>query len=665
MLKWLKNYVTLPPEITPFERTYLERINKIALYFFLGHLPVFVLVAAIAGTGPMRAAILTSLVLVGPVVAYVTLKNPRHMSVASGFTAMCLGGLLVHFGRGSMQIEMHFYFFVLIALLAVFANPIAVITAAVTVAVHHLLMFLFLPSSVFNYDASLWAVAVHALFVVLESIATCFVARSFFDNVIGLERIVANRTRELDGRNRAMELVLDNVDQGFLTVSLDGKVDPERSAVADSWLGPHIDGAPIWTVLTRLDAGVGRWLEVSWSTLSDDILPGDMAIDQLPRRMTRDQQSWSLQYKPIVNDAGAISKILLVITDITGELGRERAEVAQRDFQSVMSHITKDRAGFMEFFQESQALVETIELGTLDLVAAKRAVHTLKGNCAVFGMSYLVSICHETEKAMQDQRAMPTAADRRRISEEFQSMAGKLSDILATSGSSLIEIDEREIDTLVAAMRGSATLEQVGERLRAWKLEPTERRLQRVATQIRATAARLGMSPVDIVMEPNDLRLAPAPLREFWGAFTHAVRNALDHGIESPSERQASGKPLAGRIRLATKKVGDDLVLEFSDDGRGIDWDAVRKRAQAAEIPHASREDLIAALFHDGLSTSAEVTETSGRGIGMGALRAACAKTGGRAEVSSVPGRGTALQFLWPWHLLTAPADTQQHRRAG
>src|SRR6202042_3083434 len=104
-------------------------------------------------------------------------------------TSMFMGGLLVHFGQGPMQIEMHFYFFVSLALLAVYANPLIIIAAATTVALHHLVLYLFLPRSAFNYEASLLAVSVHALFVALESIAACFVARTFFENVGGLEKI--------------------------------------------------------------------------------------------------------------------------------------------------------------------------------------------------------------------------------------------------------------------------------------------------------------------------------------------------------------------------------------------------------------------------------------------------------------------------------------------
>jgi hypothetical protein len=154
------------------------------------HVPVFVLLAALNGTGALTALGLTTAVLVGPAVAYRTLENPRSISIVHGVTAMFMGGLLVHFGQGPVQIEMHFYFFALLAMLAVYANPLVIVAATVTVALHHLALWLILPASVFNYQAPLWVVVVHAAFVVLEATATCFIARSFFENVIGLEKII-------------------------------------------------------------------------------------------------------------------------------------------------------------------------------------------------------------------------------------------------------------------------------------------------------------------------------------------------------------------------------------------------------------------------------------------------------------------------------------------
>ena len=186
----------LPAVITEFERKHVQRVNRIALWFFAGHLPVFMVIAYFNDTRPELAAAFTAAILIGPLLAHKTLDNPRHVAAIYGITAMCMGGLLVHFGQGPVQIEMHFYFFALIAMLAVYGNPSVIYIAAITVAMHHLIVWIWIPRSVFNYDASVWVVGVHAAFVVLETVAVAVIARSFFDNVIHLEQIVDARTRE-------------------------------------------------------------------------------------------------------------------------------------------------------------------------------------------------------------------------------------------------------------------------------------------------------------------------------------------------------------------------------------------------------------------------------------------------------------------------------------
>ena len=198
-MRWLLNYLILPSEITEHERAYLRRMNRIALVFFYLHVPVFIGVARLAGSSIAQAAVLTPLVLLGPTIAYAAFGNPRWVSVVYGFTAMVMAGLLVHLGQGPMQIEMHFYCFVLIALLVVFGNPVVIITAAATVALHHFVVWLVIPVSVFNYQASFWTVVVHALFVSLESVAAVFVARSFFDDSHRTHRAL-DEARELQQR---------------------------------------------------------------------------------------------------------------------------------------------------------------------------------------------------------------------------------------------------------------------------------------------------------------------------------------------------------------------------------------------------------------------------------------------------------------------------------
>ena len=108
MLAKLIDYVVLPGKPSEFEVRYLQRINRIALVFFAAHIPAHVLVAWTNDTKPLLAFVLTSLLFVGPLLAYRTFRDVRAVSLVYGFTSMLMGGLLVHFGQGPVQIEMHF-----------------------------------------------------------------------------------------------------------------------------------------------------------------------------------------------------------------------------------------------------------------------------------------------------------------------------------------------------------------------------------------------------------------------------------------------------------------------------------------------------------------------------------------------------------------------------
>jgi len=206
---------------------------------------------------------------------------------------------------------MHFYFFVLIALLAVFANPMVITAAAVTAALHHAILWIALPASIFNYEAPFWVVAVHALFVVLESVAACFIARSFFDNVIGLEKIVAQRTLEVDQRNNDMRRILNSVRQGFCTISPEGLISEERSAAVDALLGKVSDNETIIDVLRRHDEETAEWYELGLEDVFADIMPLQITLDQLPKRILANGKTISIASRPIHEDDKLIGLALV------------------------------------------------------------------------------------------------------------------------------------------------------------------------------------------------------------------------------------------------------------------------------------------------------------------------------------------------------------------
>ncbi len=647
------DYLVLPPEITDFERSYLRRVNRVALGFFALHVPVFGAIAWLNGTNPLLALALTSFVALGPWLALSTLSNPRHVSNVMGVTAMAMGGLLVNFGRGAMTIEMHFYFFVLLALLSVFANPMPILVAAVTVAAHHAILWATLPVAVFNYDAPFSAVAVHALFVVLESIAAVFVARSFFDNVIGLDRIVQARTAALDDRNRELSIILDNIGQGFVRLDRSGVVPGERSRILDEWLGAPTPGQTWMNWVGRVDASVGEWLEVGWDSLFDDLLPFDIAVDQLPKSLHIGDRFLSFEYRPVGSPARG-GTVLVVVSDVSSERERQRANEERNEILTIVERILRDRSGFMNFLTETARLLESVN-GTSPRPDLLRALHTLKGNFALFGVHSLARRSHELENDVLETEALEEV-DLGALALEWNSFLSRLGGILEAGGDDIVEITRPEYDSLRSALRGGEL--DAGAlllRLDRYLKEPAQKRLDLLAEQARALAARFEKGDVEVVVVGGDKRLPGRRFSPLWAALVHVVRNAIDHGIESPRERQQAGKEERPRIVLSVRDEAGTIELSIADNGRGIDFERVRSRAQLAGIPSHSQEDLKRALFHEGLTTRDEATDISGRGVGMNAVLREVEALGGTITVESSEGVGTTFRLRVPDRSTYAP----------
>ena len=146
--------------------------------------------------------------------------------------------------------------------------------------------------------------------------------------------------------------------------------------------------------------------------------------------------------------------------------------------------------------------------------------------------------------------------------------------------------------------------------------------------------------------------------------LTHLVRNAVDHGLETPEDRVAAGKPAEGVLTLRAYHQGGQVVVEVSDDGAGIDSDRVAAKAverglrTQAQVAQMSPTDILQLIFVPGFSTAAAVTNVSGRGVGMDVVKTNIEGIGGTIEVESVVGRGTTCRLRIPLTLAIVPALT-------
>jgi two-component system, chemotaxis family, sensor kinase CheA len=221
---------------------------------------------------------------------------------------------------------------------------------------------------------------------------------------------------------------------------------------------------------------------------------------------------------------------------------------------------------------------------------------------------------------------------------------------------------EAEVPGLGHAMqdltRCSQALQAIVMQVRMIPVEAVFLRLPRL---VRDLSSKLGKQ-VELELVGQDTELDRTVVDALGDPLVHLVRNALDHGFETATERQAAGKPATGALRISARHSGGNVVIAVADDGRGVDPEAVAAIAvrrglltaeQAEGLDPARAIDL---LFAPGFSTREEASDVSGRGVGMDAVRAKVREVGGEVWMTSEPGQGTTAQIRLPLTLAIMPA---------
>ncbi len=192
------------------------------------------------------------------------------------------------------------------------------------------------------------------------------------------------------------------------------------------------------------------------------------------------------------------------------------------------------------------------------------------------------------------------------------------------------------------------------------RMTPVWQVFDRFPRLVRDLARRLGKQ-VDLVIEGKDIELDRALLDEIGDPLVHLLRNAVDHGIEAPEQRRAAGKPPVGRVELAAVRERDTVAIRVSDDGTGIDrarvlQDAKAKGFVAADVESLNDEALIRVLARPGFSTVAQVSEVSGRGVGVDVIVTRVRALGGAVELVTELGAGSTFTLRLPTSLAVVHA---------
>jgi len=239
-----------------------------------------------------------------------------------------------------------------------------------------------------------------------------------------------------------------------------------------------------------------------------------------------------------------------------------------------------------------------------------------------------------------------------------------------------LEDIEHVMNLISELVISKGSLEDLSSSLDSDRLSSVTNRVDRISSELRESVLDLKMTEVssvfrrfprmvrdiakekdkkvDFEMVGEDIELDRTILDRITDPLVHLLRNAVDHGIEPIEERKEKGKPPEGKIRLAATQKEENVVIEVSDDGRGLDKEKIKKKAverrliDEEELEEIPEEDLYMFVFNSHFSTKDEVTEVSGRGVGMGVVKETMDSLGGEVSISSEKGEGTTIKLTLP-----------------
>lgn len=507
-------------------------------------------------------------------------------------------------------------------------------------------------------------------------------------------RILITR-RQLAEKSDRLSGLLNNSGQGFLSFGTDLAVEPEYSRECVTFFGKEVAGESVAALLfpddteerDRFGANIERIVQTA------DEFQRDILLSLMPKELFLNERYLDIAYR-LLGEA----RLMLIITDIT-EQRRLEARVAEEQTRlrfivaaatesAELFEVLDDYRNFRENTLPRLLAAPDEELAA-GLAEIYRQVHTFKGLFGQLEFFHLPRCLHQYESALNRLRRdlAEKKPDRTVLEKEQaladQALAQELAVLQETLGDTFFarrghlsltseqtEMLERLADRLLQAKGPALDSEETREMLQLIK------RLRYVSfgellSGHAKTAVRLAerlekeLAPVEV--EDNNVRVAPEIYNPFTKSLIHLFRNAVDHGLEGPEERLERGKEEEGHLRCRTFMEDDRIIVEIDDDGRGLDLEALRRKGvaaglftpeQAAALDEAALRLLI---FEDEFSTKEEVSELSGRGVGLAAVRMETERLGGRIEVDSTLGQGTRFRFILPY--LESLPDSQTGKK--
>jgi len=504
---------------------------------------------------------------------------------------------------------------------------------------------------------------------------------------------------ELQQRTDEMHLLMNTVPVGLLSLNEQLRVNPEYSRSAEEILDrKELAGVEFTDLLglskTKPRAKDCEMLEEFLELFRKETLPEkDMAPLNPFETLRMSSQSgtkWiQLGYHLIRNVSKENHHILVVIEDISAAKEMQQQIVRSQQENLQLKAIVEEPELFIEFMAEARGILESAQSSAADLTPGQdcrpligeifRNVHTIKGIAGAFALSRVIQRAGELEDTLTVLRTKETLSGEKinSLRKDVSVLMGAIEEVsnytktfLGADGGNdaraSLHISLAELKRLIAEIKAMSVekyskdrmildaKENILHRLTSMKMVPAVKGLARALKVAPDLIRRLGKDAV-VTFEGKDTPIDCEVARELTTPLVHLLRNAIDHGIESPGERALVKKPPRGEIKLSVRFDHGELVLEIADDGKGMDPQRLKEAAISKkmlgprEAQTLSPAQCFELILRSGFSTKTEVTEVSGRGVGLDAVvHSVKNKLNGAIHIESRPGKGSTFTLRVP-----------------
>ncbi|WP_322881512.1 MCP four helix bundle domain-containing protein [Pandoraea sputorum] len=496
----------------------------------------------------------------------------------------------------------------------------------------------------------------------------------------GMIEKIQERSAQLKQKTADIQAMLQNMQQGILTVVDGSKVHGEYSAYleaifetqdiagrgvmdlvfADSDLGSDT----VSQVEAAIDACIGQ--DAINFAFNEHLLVGEIGKRMPDGRVKQLDLTWSA----ITDETDTILRLMLCVRDVTElrELAAEANEQKQR-LEMIGEILAVSQEKFHHFIESSTGFIRENEriirkhsqADSAAIAELFRNMHTIKGNARTYNLQYLTNVVHETEQRYHELRAPDEARlwDQDGLMRELERVRDAVDTYAHINEMSLGRkgpgrtADEQSMVVDRAHIRASlrmleaadpndlhqlvAMRDAVHQTLRLLGTEGVGEALGGVLDSLPSLAGELGKPAPTVRIDDNGYRLRAPAVRILRDVFMHLLRNSMDHGLEGADERRAKGKPAAGTIDIEVGLDHNMLQVTLTDDGRGLALHRIRsiavERGWITAETYVTDEQIAQFIFRPGFSTASSVTEVSGRGVGMDAVQDFVRREHGRIEL--------------------------------